>query len=38
MVEWKDKWTAVTADGGLAAQAEHTVLITSSGAEVLTLP
>jgi hypothetical protein len=36
-VEWKDKWTVVTADGGLAAQAEHTVLITPDGAEVLTV-
>jgi len=26
----------VTADKGLAAQAEHTVLITESGVEVLT--
>lgn len=33
---WKDAWTAVTVDGGLAAQWEHTVLITSSGHEVLT--
>lgn len=38
MVEWKDKWTAVTADGSLAAQAEHTILITPAGAEILTLP
>jgi methionyl aminopeptidase len=38
MVEWKDKWTAVTADGGLAAQAEHTLLIMPNGAEVLTRP
>ena len=35
---WKDKWTAVTEDGGLAAQWEHTVLITPSGHELLTLP
>ncbi|KAI8476439.1 MAG: methionine aminopeptidase [Monoraphidium minutum] len=38
MVEWNDGWTCVTADGGLAAQAEHTILITPAGAEVLTLP
>lgn len=38
MVEWKDNWTVVTADGGLAAQAEHTILITPNGAEILTLP
>lgn len=35
---WKDDWTAVAADGGLAAQWEHTVLITPSGHEVLTVP
>jgi methionyl aminopeptidase len=34
---WDDDWTATTADGGLAAQAEHTVLITPNGVEVLTL-
>ena len=38
MVEWKDKWTVVTADGGLAAQMEHTLLITPNGAEILTVP
>jgi methionyl aminopeptidase len=38
MVEWKDGWTVVTADGSLAAQMEHTVLITPDGAEVLTVP
>lgn len=38
MVEWKDNWTVVTADGGLAAQMEHTILITPNGAEILTLP
>ncbi|KIZ06250.1 methionyl aminopeptidase [Monoraphidium neglectum] len=37
MVEWKDNWTVVTADGGLAAQMEHTLLITPNGAEVLTV-
>lgn len=31
-----DGWTVVTADGALSAQAEHTVLVTESGAEVLT--
>lgn len=34
---WKDDWTATTTDGGLAAQCEHTVLITPSGCEVLTV-
>jgi len=32
-----DGWTAVTADGSLSAQFEHTVLVTETGAEVLTL-
>jgi len=31
-----DGWTAVTADGSLSAQWEHTLLVTDSGAEVLT--
>jgi methionyl aminopeptidase len=31
-----DEWTAVTADGRLSAQFEHTVLVTPSGVEVLT--
>jgi methionyl aminopeptidase len=31
-----DEWTAVTADGELSAQFEHTVLVTDSGCEVLT--
>ena len=33
----KDKWTVRTADGSLSAQFEHTVLVTESGVEVLTL-
>lgn len=33
----EDQWTAVTKDGKLSAQAEHTVLVTSDGVEVLTL-
>jgi methionyl aminopeptidase len=32
-----DDWTAVTADGSLSAQFEHTVLVTEAGCEVLTL-
>jgi methionyl aminopeptidase len=32
-----DGWTIVTADGALSAQFEHTVLVTGSGHEVLTL-
>lgn len=35
---WPDKWTVVLNDGGLAAQYEHTILITPDGAEILTLP
>lgn len=33
---WKDDWTAVSADGSLSAQCEHTILITPNGAEILT--
>jgi methionyl aminopeptidase len=36
-VTWPDKWTIVTADGGPAAQFEHTILITTTGAEILTI-
>jgi len=31
-----DEWTAVTADGKLSAQFEHTVLVTETGSEILT--
>jgi len=31
-----DKWTAVTQDGSLSAQWEHTIFVTDSGHEVLT--
>jgi methionyl aminopeptidase len=33
---WEDGWTAVTADGLRTAQFEHTILVTPTGAEVLT--
>jgi methionyl aminopeptidase len=33
----KDGWTAVTVDGSLSAQFEHTVVVTETGVEVLTL-
>jgi methionyl aminopeptidase len=33
---WDDGWTAVTSDGSWTAQFEHTLLVTSSGAEILT--
>jgi len=35
---WDDGWTVVTRDGSRSAQFEHTVLVTDSGAEILTLP
>ncbi len=35
---WPDGWTVVTADGRWTAQFEHTVLVTDSGHEILTLP
>ena len=31
-----DRWTAVTADGSLAAHFEHTVAVTEQGPDVLT--
>jgi methionyl aminopeptidase len=34
---WKDGWTAVTTDGSLSAQQEHTLLITENGVEILTV-
>jgi methionyl aminopeptidase len=36
--EWDDLWTVATVDGGMAAQFEHTVVITEGGVEILTLP
>jgi methionyl aminopeptidase len=33
---WDDGWTAVTADGSRSAQFEHTLLVTATGAEILT--
>ncbi len=33
---WGDNWTAVTTDGKRSAQFEHTVLVTSTGCEILT--
>jgi methionyl aminopeptidase len=35
-VLWDDGWTAVTIDRSRTAQFEHTILVTESGAEVLT--
>jgi methionyl aminopeptidase len=33
----KDKWTVVTADGSLAAHFEHTIAVTPTGTELLTV-
>jgi len=35
---WADNWTVVTKDRKRSAQFEHTILITESGNEILTLP
>jgi methionyl aminopeptidase len=35
---WADGWTVVTADRRRSAQFEHTVLVTDSGVDILTLP
>lgn len=35
---WADGWTVTTKDKSLSAQFEHTLAVTDSGAEVLTLP
>ncbi|MEV4546680.1 type I methionyl aminopeptidase [Nonomuraea wenchangensis] len=35
---WPDKWTAVTADRRRTAQFEHTIVVTDTGSEILTLP
>ncbi len=35
---WPDQWTAVTKDRKRTAQFEHTILVTESGHEILTLP
>ena len=35
---WDDGWTVVTADRRNTAQFEHTVAVTDTGAEILTLP
>jgi methionyl aminopeptidase len=35
---WDDGWTVTTKDKQWTAQFEHTILVTDSGAEILTLP
>ena len=37
MVLLRDGWTAVTADGKLSAQYEHTLAVTEDGVRVLTV-
>jgi methionyl aminopeptidase len=32
----RDRWTVVTVDGGLSAQWEHTIVVSSDGCEILT--
>lgn len=34
---WEDDWTVTTEDKGFSAQFEHTILITDSGPEILTV-
>jgi len=38
IIDKVDRWTATTKDGRRSAQYEHTVLVTKTGVEVLTLP
>ena len=35
---WDDNWTVVTKDRTRSAQFEHTIVVTETGAEILTLP
>ena len=35
---WEDGWTVTTKDKSLSAQFEHTLVVTETGAEILTLP
>lgn len=36
--QWDDGWTIVTKDRSRSAQFEHTIAVTETGAEILTLP
>lgn len=36
--QWDDDWTVVTRDRSRTAQWEHTIAVTESGADILTLP
>jgi methionyl aminopeptidase len=35
---WDDNWTVTTKDKSITAQFEHTLVVTETGAEILTLP
>lgn len=35
---WPDDWTVLTKDKSITAQFEHTLVVTETGAEILTLP
>jgi methionyl aminopeptidase len=35
---WSDDWTVTTKDKSMTAQFEHTLVVTESGADILTLP
>lgn len=35
---WQDNWTVTTKDKSITAQFEHTLVVTETGAEILTLP
>jgi methionyl aminopeptidase len=35
---WSDGWTVTTKDKSLSAQFEHTLVVSETGAEILTLP
>ncbi|NDH65366.1 MAG: type I methionyl aminopeptidase [Microbacteriaceae bacterium] len=35
---WKDQWTVTTRDKSVTAQFEHTLVVTDTGYEILTLP
>jgi methionyl aminopeptidase len=36
--QWDDGWTVLTADGSRCAQFEHSLVVTETGAQILTLP
>jgi len=35
---WSDGWTVLTKDKSTTAQFEHSLVVTETGAEILTLP